>query len=405
MRILQLHVYGEVGGIEHFTRDTFAELEARGHQIVLLYGGAQLTGLGAPGRSVHFWPRAHDFGEVSDALNQKAQRIISQERPDVALVHTPINLPLATAILEALPTVYFAHNYGAFCPAGARLFQDTDTICQLQQVPNVRCLVNAFARQCNTRRPGPLWRLYRRAAHFGEWARQVEAVICDSVYVSERCVENGFSPERLFVLPSAVRLPADSLPGDPGANVVLFVGRLSPEKGVDYLIRAIPHISAPCTVVVAGAGKELPALIQLAERQGVRDRIRFLGKVEHPAVDALYAGARVSVVPSVWPEPFGMVGPEAMSHGVPVVAFRVGGIPEWLMDGQTGFLVEPRDVAGLARRIDQLLHDPALARRLGGRGRQVVEERFTLRRHVDALERVFADAIEKRAARVRETVG
>jgi glycosyltransferase involved in cell wall biosynthesis len=91
-----------------------------------------------------------------------------------------------------------------------------------------------------------------------------------------------------------------------------------------------------------------------------------------------------------------MVGPEAMSYGLPVVAFRVGGVPEWLVDRETGFLVEPRDIDGLAQRIEQLLEDAPLARKLGERGRQMAMERFTITHHVDGLERVFASTMAER---------
>jgi glycosyltransferase involved in cell wall biosynthesis len=128
----------------------------------------------------------------------------------------------------------------------------------------------------------------------------------------------------------------------------------------------------------------------------VAGRVRFLGALDRALVQDLYRQAAVVVVPSVWPEPFGMVGPEAMSFGVPVVAFRVGGVPEWLHDGETGYLVEPRDIYGLAQRIELLLRDAPLARRLGERGRQLVQERFTIPQHVDRLEQIFASAVEGR---------
>ena len=81
------------------------------------------------------------------------------------------------------------------------------------------------------------------------------------------------------------------------------------------------------------------------------------------------------------------------------MAFRVGEIPEWLLDGETGFLVEPKDVDALAERLELLLNDPALAQRLGLRGRQVAEERFTLDRHVDGSLRIFESALGARGAR------
>ncbi len=132
----------------------------------------------------------------------------------------------------------------------------------------------------------------------------------------------------------------------PGEPLVLFLGRITPQKGLGYLIRAMAKIETRCRLVVASDGYELPRMRALTAKLRLEDRVSFLGAVDYAAVVDLYTRARVIAVPSVWPEPFGLVGPEAMSYGVPVVAFRVGGIPEWLRDGETGFLVEPKDVSG-----------------------------------------------------------
>ena len=91
------------------------------------------------------------------------------------------------------------------------------------------------------------------------------------------------------------------------------------------------------------------------------------------------------VVPSTWPEPFGMVGIEAMAYGKPVIAFDVGGISEWLKDGETGFLVKLRDEVALAETLNLLLGDHSLAIRMGSKGREAVEKRFTPETHVDEL--------------------
>jgi glycosyltransferase involved in cell wall biosynthesis len=98
------------------------------------------------------------------------------------------------------------------------------------------------------------------------------------------------------------------------------------------------------------------------------------------------------VVPSLWPEPFGLVGPEAMAHGLPVIASRVGGIPEWLADGEVGFLFEPGDVQGLADRINRLLFDRALARRLGQQARARAGSRFTVPGYVDRFLELLREA-------------
>jgi glycosyltransferase involved in cell wall biosynthesis len=134
--------------------------------------------------------------------------------------------------------------------------------------------------------------------------------------------------------------------------------------------------------VISGSGFELPRLRLLADRLGLASRVEFKG--DFPRAAELYPEASLVVLPSLWAEPFGLVGPEAMAHGIPVVASRVGGVPEWLTDGETGFLVEPKDVDALAARINTLLGDPSLAERLGRNAREEAARRFTLKRYVDS---------------------
>jgi alpha-maltose-1-phosphate synthase len=178
---------------------------------------------------------------------------------------------------------------------------------------------------------------------------------------------------------------------DPGADRdgVLFVGRLTPHKGIDRLLRALP---AGAALRVAGSGghdprppeRDYPSLL----RRLAQDRdVTFLGPVPDPALPDLYRRASVLAVPSVdrtcygRPVPvselLGLVALEAMSSGTPVVASRIGGLAEVVVDGETGFLVEPGDVAALADRLALLLADRRLAARLGANARDLVVQRFT----------------------------
>ncbi|MGH8823741.1 MAG: glycosyltransferase family 4 protein [Jiangellaceae bacterium] len=179
-------------------------------------------------------------------------------------------------------------------------------------------------------------------------------------------------------------------PGGPSDRQgVLFVGRMTPHKGLDRLIRALP---TGATLTVAGsAGHDLrppesgyPALLaRLTEGHAVR----FAGPVPDSDLPALFHGAAVLALPSVEhtcygrrvqiSELLGLSVLEAMASGLPVVASRVGGVPEIVLDGETGFLVSPGDVDELHDRLALLLGDPALAVDMGRRAREVVLERFT----------------------------
>ena len=99
-----------------------------------------------------------------------------------------------------------------------------------------------------------------------------------------------------------------------------------------------------------------------------------------------YARAKLVAVPSRWPEPFGMIGLEAMHYGRPVVAFRVGGIPDWLEDGATGLLVPEQDVRAFAAALEKLLGDPPLCAQLGAQAQERVRTKFRFENYLDRLE-------------------
>jgi glycosyltransferase involved in cell wall biosynthesis len=118
--------------------------------------------------------------------------------------------------------------------------------------------------------------------------------------------------------------------------------------------------------------------------------VRFDGFVSQSRIAEFYRDASLAVMSSLWPEPFGATGLEAMRCGLPVVAFDAGGIREWLLDGVNGFLVPWMDRDCFASRVEKLLADKALARRLGENGRRIADERFNFANYIDGLEDLFA---------------
>jgi alpha-maltose-1-phosphate synthase len=185
---------------------------------------------------------------------------------------------------------------------------------------------------------------------------------------------------------------------DPGRPYVLFVGRVTRQKGIVHLVRAIPDIDPAAQVVLCAGAPDTPAIaaemteaVRAAqERRGGVVWVQEM--VPRTDVVQLYSHAAVFCCPSIY-EPFGIINLEAMACGTPVVASAVGGIPEVVRDGETGLLVplvqheeapfEPVDPAAfsrdLARAINRLLKDPALRARLGTAGRRRVEQQFTWR--------------------------
>ena len=133
-------------------------------------------------------------------------------------------------------------------------------------------------------------------------------------------------------------------------------------------------------------GSHLDACKKLAAQLGIADRVEFTGWVPHAELDSYYQNARLLVVPSRWPEPFGMVGIEAMARGRPVVAFSNGGIPDWLEHETTGFLAPEFDIDAMTHSIQRLLDDKALAMTMGQAGVRHVQDKFSHQAYLDQIQ-------------------
>jgi glycosyltransferase involved in cell wall biosynthesis len=168
--------------------------------------------------------------------------------------------------------------------------------------------------------------------------------------------------------------PADDVPA--GARVLLAVARLTPQKGIDVAIRALPLLSDDTALVVLGEGPARAELAELADELGVASRVHLLGRV--PDVTAWLRRASVLVHPARW-EGFGLGVLEAMLAGLPVVASNVSALPELVVDGETGFLVQPDDPSALAFGIARALDLPGL----GEAGRERAHREFSVARMAD----------------------
>lgn len=250
----------------------------------------------------------------------------------------------------------------------------------------------------------PAWMnypLFRR-----QLARQGNLFLCVSSFIRDRVLAMGFPAERTRVLHTGVDWQAIR-PRHAGeeAPVILHVARLVEMKGTQYLVRAFAVLAArnaAVRLVIIGDGPLRRPLEALAARLGLDGRVQFLGALPHAQVLPWMRRAMLLALPSVETptgrvEGLGMVLLEAAATGVPVVASRVGGIPEGLVDGETGRLVPERDVGALAGCIGDLVDQPSLRRRMGAKGRAFVERTFDIRRQNETLERHYDAVLQQQA--------
>jgi len=250
------------------------------------------------------------------------------------------------------------------------------------------------------------------------WLRGADAICGCSSHVATgvarrfpelapRChaILNGSNPER-FVAEPDMRERAKTLRAKLGLEermVILFVGRVCPEKGVHVLVEAMQRVARQrddaVLLVVGGLSRQPPSPLWVRHRderfaevealkrdyrshldelaRDLGNRVRFLGKLPHDDLAEYYVLADIFVHPAVWQEPFGMILTEAMGCGLPVVSTRVGGIPEIVLDGDTGLLARAGDPESLAAAILDLAGDPARRGEMGRRGLERLRSTFT----------------------------
>jgi glycosyltransferase involved in cell wall biosynthesis len=203
-------------------------------------------------------------------------------------------------------------------------------------------------------------------------------------------IRNGLDLSRILVSPT--RVDRRNLGLSPTAPVLIAVANFFPYKGHRWLLEAMPHVLQvfpEAMLLLAGDGNALPAIQRQIQHRRLDRNVRITG----PRRDALelIALSDVVVLPSVSSEGPPIVALEALALGKPVVATRVGGIPEVIEDGKTGLLVAPRDPRALADAILAVLSNPALAKSLGENGREVVRARFSAERMVRQTEQLYLD--------------
>jgi glycosyltransferase involved in cell wall biosynthesis len=217
------------------------------------------------------------------------------------------------------------------------------------------------------------WGRYVQIALDDATARLSHAIVAVSAATRDSLVRQGYPARRVVVIHNGIEpaAPVDPVRLADGA-IVLEVARLAHVKGQEILIRAIEHLDA--TAVLVGRDLETDGRHEQELRHAARGaRVVFAGYRDD--VPALLAGCDVFCLPSTI-EGLPLVVLEAMAQAKPVVATRVGGTPELVVDGETGVLVPPGDVAALAAALDSLLRDPELARRMGEAGRERVRAEF-----------------------------
>jgi glycosyltransferase involved in cell wall biosynthesis len=314
------------------------------------------------------------FDERADPATRLGGALTSA--PAAVHLHQFDDPEVLCAIRESAPTLISSHGYSA-CTSGVHYFRPGEE-CTRAHGPGC---IPRLPLCAHTSDPRGLPASYRRASRSLAALKLADLALSYSSVVDRHLAANGI--ERRSVIPLFTTMTPAVGSGHAGRRRVVFAGRLVLPKGIAVLIRAARRVDAE--FVVCGDGWRLEQMQKLARKLGVHERVEFRGWLSSEALAAELAEASLVAMPSLWPEPFGLIGIETFAAGRPVIASATGGVGDWLQDGVSGLTVRAGDERGLATAIEQLLDDPVRQAQMGAAGQRTVAERFSEQRHVAAL--------------------
>lgn len=339
------------GGVERHVHDLAAGLRSRNRSVALVYASED-------GRDPEGYSKAFD-----EVVPLGSSRSLLRESAFV-YVHKVDDPKVWDFVPQATPIAFAVHDHDTTCIRSHRYVPIGRTPCN--RAPGLACVTQGCVL---VRTPGRRlgWGVrdpFSLARRIRTLSRRASLVAC-SAFLRQTLLDAGVAPDRVRVVhpvpppeSTAIRPPTEE-------RMVAFSGQIIRGKGLDLVVRALPDLPG-VSLIVAGDGNDRPFVESLANRLGVRDRLAFLGPQAPDKMTEFYDRARVVVVPSRWPEPFGMVGVEAMRRGRPVVGAWHGGIPEWLTPGETGLGFRPGDVEDLTVAIGEALDPVTHARLVAG---------------------------------------
>ena len=328
----------------------------------------------------------------SKPASQEILNLLASFQPDILHVHNffPSISPAIffAARTYGVPVVQTLHNYRLLC-ANATLFRDgqpcEDCIVQRSFVPGVR---HACYRGS---RAGSAIVGASTSVHsaLGTWKNRIDRYIALTQFGAQKLGNDRIPMEKIRIKPNFV---SDQGYGHGQGGFALYVGRLSPEKGVETILAADRLGHLPFPVHIVGDG---PLLAEV-ERACVRpaSRLVYLGRMARSQVAEQMKRATVLLVPSLWYEGFPMAMVEALSFGLPIIASRIGGLPEIVQDGHTGLLFEPGNPSALLQVLGSFLGDTSRIEAMRQACRNQFDLHYTEQRNYDMLIEIYNELLD-----------
>ena len=392
MKILHVNTFLErKGGAETYLLSLIPLLSERGVEQQFLYA------IGDP----HLHEGAIKVEDIGDIGFQREKQVVeqvaavlAQEKPDVVHVHNVENFGVLEASLAYGPTILTTHDYRTICPASMMYYRWTKDVCHRHS--GLGCFTTTLRKHCLTPRPQYASYFYHRTQWVLKNASRFAHVITPSESVKHRFVKAGFTEDAVTVLPYFCSIKPRERPRPvPGRATISFIGRVADNKGYQYFVEALGLLPESVQGVMVGnfTADNRERTEQLAREHGCLDRLTLYPWASKQEVIDILDNTSVLVFPSLYAETLGIIGLEALSRGVPVVASDIGGVRQWLTDGKNGLLVIPKSASQIRDAVSQLLSDKNELLEKGRNGIATINEHFLPHHHTDRLVRLYEQVV------------
>jgi glycosyltransferase involved in cell wall biosynthesis len=384
MRIIKLHNWHRFeGGQETVVLNTLELLIKNRHDVILEIQDSRKLGVGYRGKI-----RAFLCGIYCSSSQRSMGRLIKEFNPDLVHVHElyPFFSPwvLVECRRSRIPVIMTCHDFRFTCPI--MIHWRKGNICRLCERGNEHWCV---FKNCRSNILESLSYAMRSfiARKLRLLENNVSRYIAPSQFVKKQMIIGGVQSEKISVIPNMITIP-DAYDSNHLGSYIAFVGRITPAKGIKSLLESARTTGIP--IHLAGDYSEMADLVKEAPLN-----VKFEGHLNRDQLSSFYRNARCLVVPSTSYECSPVVIAEAMSYGLPVIASKIGGIPELVDDGITGILFDPNNTVELADKMRLIWEDPILGKRMGLAGRKKAILEYTTDVHYNRLLHVYEGSIEK----------
>jgi len=385
MRVLKIHNKYIIHGGEDASVDAeVVLLRKSGNEVIEYYRDNDETKQYRPVRKALLYFAATWSRKSYEDIKELCRR----HKPDIAHIHNTLPLISPSAYYackeEGVPVIQTLHNFRLLCPGG--LLMRDGKVCEecvggdLRPALKHRCYRNSYIQ---TR---AIVRMLKKHRKWETYDKMIDRYIAPTRFSLEKFIQGGFPADKIVVKPNFLLEPPHP---DYNGDYAIYLGRLSPEKGLHILIRAWKSLQFfPLKIV--GDGPLRPHL-----QTSAPSNVEFVGETQQNEALQILLNSRFLVFPSVCYETFGRALIEAFACGKPVVASRLGAAAEIVQDGKTGLLFEPRSPEDLAKKAKRLINDPELTTKLGRNARADFEEKYTAEKNYKQLLNIYNSVINQ----------